>query len=50
MDKKEAPGGQNQRPVRKMDKQVAELTSSRLAETFMSSWNFYNIGPLFFQS
>ena len=49
MDKKETPRGKNQRPVRIMDMQTAELMSSRLAngDTY-ELWEFLQYRTIFF--
>lgn len=49
MDKKETPGGQKQRPVRKIDRWIAELKSSRLVngDTY-ELWEFSQYGPICF--
>lgn len=51
MDKKETPRGKNQRPVRIMDMQTAELMSSRLAngDTY-ELWEFLQYRTIFFSN
>lgn len=51
MDKKETPRGQKHRPVRKIDRWIAELKSSRLVNGYTYElWEFSQYGPIcFFQ-